>query len=134
MTLREAQQDLDALSTTVQEGPVVITRRRKPVLVAMACSHFDSLVESDDAILTEEGHYHFPKDRSMPWRQSLARRKGGEVIVNDGPALTQAVGPYPSLFHGIVGTFAECGAKLLLGAGGPSMQLDGALSSPNIVK
>ena len=50
MTLHEAQQNFDALPTVVLEGPVVVTRRGKPVLVAMAHSHFDSLMETLDVL------------------------------------------------------------------------------------
>jgi len=57
MTIHEAQQNFDALPTAVQEGPVMITRRRKPVLVAMAHSHFDSLMEMLD-ILSDRAFFH----------------------------------------------------------------------------
>lgn len=57
MTLHEAQQNFDALPTVVLEGPVVVTRRGKPVLVAMAHSHFDSLMETLD-VLSDRAFIH----------------------------------------------------------------------------
>ena len=45
MTLHEAQRNLEALPTLVRDSPVVLTRRHKPVLVAMSYTHFEAMLE-----------------------------------------------------------------------------------------
>jgi len=50
MTLRETQRNLEALPTLVQDSPIAITRRRKPVLVAMSYTHFEAMLETLDIL------------------------------------------------------------------------------------
>lgn len=57
MTLREAQRSLEALPTLVQDSPVAITQRRKPVLVAMSYAHFATMLETLD-ILSDRPFCH----------------------------------------------------------------------------
>ena len=61
MTLKEAQCRLDELPQAVTDDPLVITRRNKPVLVAMSCAHFDSLVETLDILSDRAFWLHLDK-------------------------------------------------------------------------
>jgi len=57
MTLHEAQRNLEALPTLVRDSPVVLTRRHKPVLVAMSYTHFEAMLETLD-ILSDRPFCH----------------------------------------------------------------------------
>jgi prevent-host-death family protein len=59
MPLGKAQQHLDALANLIRDEPVVITRRRKPVLVVMTYAHYEGMVETLDILLDQPFYRHF---------------------------------------------------------------------------
>ena len=54
LTITEARQQMLGLPDELADEPVIITRRGKPVMVALSYEHFASLVETLDILSNSE--------------------------------------------------------------------------------
>ena len=72
LTIAEAQQQLPELSGELAEEPAIITQDGKPVMIAMSCEQFQSLVETME-ILSD-------KEFMVQLREGIRQAEAGETI------------------------------------------------------
>ena len=72
LTITEARQQMLGLPDELADEPVIITKRGKPVMVALSYEHFASLVETLDILSNSEFVNRL--------QESIAQANGGKTI------------------------------------------------------
>ena len=72
LTITEARQQMLGLPDELADEPVIITKRGRPVMVALSYEHFASLVETLDILSNSEFANRL--------QESIAQTIGGETI------------------------------------------------------
>ncbi len=72
LTMAEAQQQLPELSAELALEPAIITQDGQPVMIAMSCEQFQSLVETME-ILSD-------KEFMVELREGIRQAEAGETI------------------------------------------------------